>query len=249
MIQAIIVDDEGAARFNIRDALKTHTRWEIVGEATNGDDGLALVEKTCPNVAFLDIKMPFRDGISVAQQLMQRDNCPLIVFVTAFDNYAIQAFELYALDYILKPFDNLRFAATIKRVEQTLSLTSGIEGMSQCYRHYIEDEYIQRIVVRSATSLRIINIKDVYWFSTESNYVAVHHRNGVHLHRISLSFLEQRLDPTLFIRTHRTAIVRLDQCSEIKTLTEHKSIIVLANGDKASLSKTYRESLLARIDS
>lgn len=247
-INAVVIDDEDAARFNIRDALNAHANWTIVGEASNGNDGLTLIDNTNPMVVFLDIQMPFRDGLSLAQQLMKRDDCPIVVFVTAFDNYAVQAFELYALDYILKPFDTPRFAATIERVEQALSFTSTNENTRQRYRQYIEDSHIQRLVVRSATSIRIINISDVYWFSTESNYVAVHHSKGVHLHRISLSFLEQRLDPTVFIRTHRTAIVRIDQCVEIKTITEHKSIVALANGDEVNLSKTYRELLLAHIE-
>lgn len=247
-IEAVIIDDEDAARFNIKDALNAHANWAITGEANNGDQGLALIERTGPMVAFLDIKMPFRNGISVAQQLMQQDNCPIIIFVTAFDDYAVQAFELYALDYILKPFDTPRFASTIERVEHTLSLVAGNKNKIRHYRQYVEDTHIQRLIIRSAKSIRIINIKDVYWFSTESNYVAVHHNKGVHLHRISLSFLEQRLDPKVFIRTHRTSIVKLDQCIEIKHLTEHKSIVTLTNGDKVNLSKTYRESLLTHIE-
>jgi two-component system LytT family response regulator len=243
-ISAIIVDDEVAARFNIRDALKDHPHWTIVGEATNGNEGLALVISKQPMVVFLDIQMPFIDGISLAKKLAQSDYCPVIIFVTAYDNYAVQAFELYAMDYLLKPFDNARFASAIKRVEQSLSSFTDSHEIRQRYNHYDENKHIQRLIIRSAASIRIVNIQDVYWFSTESNYVAIHHRQGVHLHRISLSFLEQRLDSSIFTRTHRTAIVRLDQCVEIKTLTEHKSLVILANGDQVSLSKAYRESLL-----
>jgi two-component system LytT family response regulator len=248
LISAVIVDDEEPARFNIRDALKTHRHWSIVGEASHGVQGLKLIESERPTVAFLDIHMPFKDGMSLANELTQADYCPIIVFITAFDHYAVQAFELYAIDYLLKPFDNPRFTAAIKRVEQLL-LPGGLDRpIRQHYRNYIEAKYIERLVIRSAASIRIIDIKDVFWLSTESNYVAVHHHHGVHLHRISLNFLEQRLDPKIFIRTHRTAIVRLDMCVEIKTLTEHKSLVILSNGDEVSLSKTYKEPLLAYLE-
>ncbi|TDF38470.1 response regulator transcription factor [Alteromonadaceae bacterium M269] len=247
-ITAAIIDDEEAARFNIKDALRTHKHWHIVGEADNGRDALSIINDTQPDVVFLDIQMPFQNGVSLAKQLLKNRHQPIIVFVTAYDAYAVQAFELYALDYILKPFDNPRFEATIERVESLLAQPEQEQALKQHYNGYAKQDFLKRLVLRSAGSIRVINIDDIIWFSSESNYVAIHHKDGTHLHRVSLSFLEQHLDPDIFVRTHRTAIVRLEQCREIKVLTENRSIITLANGDQVGLSKAYKDVLITRLE-
>ena len=219
-IKAVIVDDEQAARFNIKDSLNQHSHWQVVGEASNGREELSVIHHTCPDVVFLDIQMPLCDGISLTKQLLQHENCPIIIFVTAYDEYAVQAFELYALDYILKPFDNPRFDDTLKRVEQALKQPENRHIIRQNNTAYTSENYLNRLVLRSAGSIKLIDIASVHWFSSESNYVAIHHTEGVHLHRVTLSFLEQHLDPGVFVRTHRTAL--LDWISVVKLKLSQK---------------------------
>ncbi|GAB4192007.1 MAG: LytTR family DNA-binding domain-containing protein [Wenzhouxiangellaceae bacterium] len=248
MIKAMVVDDEPLARVNIREALSAHSQWQLVSELDSGAQLPQVVRQLTPDVIFLDIQMPGDNGIEIARKLYQSAEPPLIIFVTAHDHYAIDAFELYALDYLLKPFDNQRFALTIARAEHALQPMANESSLRQWQAGFLSPQkLINKLLIRSERSIRIINLDEVYWFAASRNYVEVYHNQGCHLHRVTLAYLEAALDPTIFCRVHRSAIVRLSEVRELKTSTDNKLYIILTDGNRVPVSSAYKSHLLERI--
>ncbi len=244
-IKALIVDDEALARVNIRAALQGFSNWLVVGELHHGKELTRVCDVTQPDVVFLDIQMPGDNGMTLAETMMQGARPPLIVFVTAYDAFAVDAFELQAFDYLLKPFDDERFAQTIKRVEAQLSLPDS------ALRHWQLSqlqgrEKLDQLVIRSIGSIKIIPLVDVIRFQSCGNYVEVHHKEGMDLHRVSLNHLETRLDAAEFARVHRSSVVKLNQIKELKTIDDHHHLI-LANGDEVKISPAYKGRLFERM--
>jgi len=250
-INAVIVDDEPLARINIREALNDHSNWALLAELSSARELDAVVAKLTPDVIFLDIQMPGENGIEVAKRVLDKKKAPLIIFVTAYDEYAINAFELYAIDYILKPFDDDRFTQALKRVESLLGSRSDVDSVRQWQRTSMQQQYqpLDKILIRSTKSIRIVNIQDVLYFASSGNYVEVHHRDGMHLHRIQLSYLETRLDPVLFFRVHRSTIVKVSEIRELKISEDNKHFIIISDGRMIKLSLSYKDKLLAILGS
>lgn len=242
-ITAIIVDDEPLARLNVRDAICDFPQWRVLAEFENANTLLQEVRLLRPDVVFLDISMPGKTGIEVAKELTALSEPPHIVFVTAFDNYAVQAFDLYAVDYLLKPFDPVRFNRCIVRIQGHPELACTTNDKTNAYLHR---RPISKLIIKSTGSIRVIEMSDVYWFGANGNYVEVHHRNGCHLHRGSLLQLEESLDKKLFCRVHRQVIVKLDQAKELKSTSENKNTLLLKNDDWVSVSERYKHEFLAR---
>lgn len=248
-IKAIIIDDEPLARLNTREALMTIPHWEVVAEFESGDISETQLAQFAPDVLFLDIQMPGENGISLAKRINNYNNPPLIIFVTAYDKYAIDAFELHAIDYLLKPFDSARFRQSIERAEQQIgNLTLREKNLERLQSFFEQSNYLNNILIKSIGTMRVINIESVIWLSSSGNYVEVHHNEGNHLHRESLSSLEEKLDPGIFVRVHRQAIVKLSEVREIKTLPENKHKLVLSNGDETHISKRFKCNLIDKID-
>lgn len=246
--KALIVDDEALARVNIRQALDSYENWQVVGELHNGKELSTMIKQTEPTVVFLDIQMPSTSGIELAAQLMNEENCPQIVFVTAYDEYAVNAFELCAFDYLLKPFDDERFMKTIKRLESNLIATKDHRYIKAWQKkQFSSEQNLDKILIRSIGSIRIIAVEDIYSFHSCGNYVEVHHIEGMHLHRISLSFLETKLDSVQFCRVHRSAIVRLSEIKEIKVLDDNSHQLVLSNGIEVKISVAYKNKVFDRL--
>ena len=243
----IIVDDEPLARINLRKLIEKFTDWKIILELDSGHELEKYTEELSPNLIFLDIKMPKRDGISAAAGLLSVENPPLVVFVSAYSDYALQTFELCALDYLLKPFSDERFKQTVDRLN---NLSEKWDTIKKIHESQIESikQYIKVLIIRSVGIIQIVDLKDVIWFKGCGNYVEVILGNEQYLHRVSISFLEDNLDPTEFIRCHRSAIVRLSSIKEIKAIDETRSMLVLKNGDTAKLSQTYKEAILKQIE-
>lgn len=246
---ALIVDDEKLARANISYALQELEHWEVVGECKRGDEVLENVEKYQPDLVFLDIKMPGLSGLLVCQQLQQLTTPPIIVFVTAYDAHAVEAFELCALDYLLKPFDDERFIKTIKRVEEMLVHNQNQqEQVNQLEKiSNKENTHLKTLVVRSVGRIQLVEVSQLLWLSTAGNYIELHLNDQVILHRASLSYLEKHLTDTDFYRVHRTAMVRISQIIEFITLADGQYQVVLKNGDKVSVSQSHKEELLNRL--
>ncbi len=250
MIETVIlVDDEPLARINLRRAIEQFTDWKIVLELENGEGIEDYVEQLKPSLVFLDIRMPKRNGLSAADGLLKLTNPPLIVFVSAYSEYALEAFELYALDYLLKPFSDERYKQTVDRLNSVAG-NSRVRGqiLQQQVAYTQEKKYLQVLIVRSIGVIQIVDIKDVLWFQGSGNYVEVMLTNEQILHRVSIGFLEENLDPRQFVRCHRSAIVRVAAVKEIKTLDDGQMILGLKNGDTTKLSATYKANLFAMIE-
>lgn len=252
MIHTLIVDDEDWARSNIKAALSPFQNWQVVAEWEEAGDLSALMREQRLDVVFLDIHMPGKNGLALAREWMTLAHCPLIVFVTAFDEHAVQAFELAAMDYLLKPFSDTRFRQCLQRVEQALHERSYTQiqqaWLSQSHALTSQrQDYLQQLVIRSVGSIRLVAMEQVHWFAASGNYVAVHHSEGVHLHRVTLNYLEQRLDPDVFCRVHRSAIVKVSEVREVQTLADDRYQLLLSNHDVVNISETYKSVLFARL--
>ncbi len=247
-IKVLVVDDESLARKTIQFSLQEHTDWEVVGECDRGDKVLSSVENLKPDVLFLDIKMPGLDGLKVCEQVQSLENPPVIVFVTAFDAHAVEAFELCALDYLLKPYDDDRFSKTIERIFQNLQSKDTqklqIDQLNKITNS--DHKILDTLIVRSVGRIQLIDTKTVNWLSTAGNYVELHTDDGAILYRVSLSYLQKHLEND-FLRVHRTAMLRVSQVTEFLTISEGQYTAVLKNGDKVSVSQSYKADLLSQL--
>jgi two-component system LytT family response regulator len=245
-IRTVIVDDEPLARERIRSLLASQTDVEIVGECRDGDEAVETVRKEAPDLVFLDVQMPERNGFEVIEAL-GTDSVPVIVFVTAYDQYALQAFEVHAVDYLLKPFDEERFLKALDRAREALRRPRGAE-VSERLLSLLKDlkqpaAYLDRLVVKSAGRLFFLRAEEVDWIESAGNYVCLHIGPESHLLRETMNGVEERLDPGRFVRIHRTAIVNIDRVKELQPLFHGEYQVVLRDGTELTLSRGYRERL------
>jgi two-component system, LytTR family, response regulator len=244
--RVLIVDDEPLARDGVRINLEEQTDFEIVGEAGNGEEAVEAIRELRPDVVFLDVQMPGLDGFGVLGAL-SGETLPQIVFVTAYDQFALQAFEAHALDYLLKPFDEERFLKSLDRVRQHLRshrrgeledrLVSLLEELGDRPR------FLERFVVRSGGKILILRAEDVDWIEAAANYVKLHVSGRVYLMRETMTRLEQALDPNHFVRIHRSTIVRVDRIRMLEPLFQGDYVVVLQDGARLPTSRTYRDNL------
>jgi two-component system, LytTR family, response regulator len=233
-IRALVVDDEPLARSNLTVLLRRDPEIEIIGECGSGMEALEKIRSKKPDLAFLDIQMPECDGFDVLE-VLGRDLPPAVVFVTAYDQYALRAFEAGALDYLLKPFDNARFERALSRAKQRIVHSKELPGT------------LERITIRSAGQVSFLKISEIDWIEAADYYACLHTGTGTHLLRRSLSELEQELDPAIFCRIHRSAIVNLDRVRALKLNEEGEYDVLLENGTRLRLSRRYRKPLQARL--
>lgn len=225
-MKAVIVDDEPLARKSIRLLLERDGEVEVAGECS-GADAAALIAGTRPEIMFLDVQMPEVGGFDLLEQI-GADAVPVVVFVTAYDNYAVRAFEMHGLDYLLKPFDDARFAQALVRAKDQVRA----RGRSP---------YAQRFLVRAREKFVVVNAADIDWIEAADYYVTLHAGGKSHLLRETMATLEKRLDPARFIRVHRSAIVNIDRVREIHPLFRGDCTLVLADGTQVKLSRARRE--------
>lgn len=240
----IIIDDEPLARINLRMLIEKYTDWKIVLELENGIDAEAYINHLKPDLIFIDVRMPKRNGIVTATGLLSIENAPFIVFTSAFSDYALQAFELHALDYLLKPFSDERFNQTVARLKKF----SELKSTNTKSQDYPAKDFLKILIIRSIGLIQVVDLNDVIWFQGCGNYVEVVLQNEKYLHRVPMTYLEENLDPNVFSRCHRSAIVRLSAIKEIRSQDDGQCILALKNGDTCKLSQTYKETLLARIE-
>ncbi len=245
---ALIVDDESLARANLVAALSGVHDWNVVGEFERGEGVVENARTLKPDVVFLDINMPGQDGVSLAGDLLTLAHPPLIIFVTAYDDRAVQAFELNALDYLLKPFDDDRLHAALERAVESMTLR---EQYSERIRSVVElrhtDGPLRKIVVRSVRKLQIVEVPEIICARSAGNYVELNLDTQTVLHRMPISTLAKLLDPDRFMRVHRTAIVNLQRVRELKTDSAGKMHALLDGDYTVLVSDSYRDALVARI--
>ena len=247
MIRALIVDDEPLSRRVVRDLLETQRDFVIAGESEDGASALAAITEMQPDVVFLDVQMPGLTGLDVVREL-DPASAPLIVFATAYDHFAVQAFEASALDYVLKPIEATRFEHTLSRIRATLGVTSDRRKAFASARELAQRTYRQRIVVKTRERIFFVNAADVDWLEAAANYVRVHAGPREHLVRTTLQQLESELDPARFVRIHRSAVVNLERIAELRPFFRGALMAVLATGKRLEVQKPYRERLMALFD-
>ena len=245
-IRTLIVDDESLARERIRDMLASDPGIEIVAECANGQEAIEAIQRYSPDLVFLDVEMPGIDGFAVLEAL-PADRIPTVIFVTAYDQYAVRAFEVYALDYLLKPFDQERFDKALKRAKDQIASEQS-EALSQRILRAIEDiktkpVHLERLVIKLNGHVFFMKAEEIDWLEAEGNYVRLHSGKESYLLRDTISALESQLDPKRFIRVHRSAIVNIDRISELQPWFHGEYRIVLREGVQLTLSRTYREKL------
>ncbi|MGH7466620.1 MAG: LytR/AlgR family response regulator transcription factor [Longimicrobiales bacterium] len=254
-IRVLIADDEPLARRGLQQVLRLHTECQIVAEARNGREALRALRALQPDVVFLDIQMPGLDGFQVLQ-LMTGERMPIIVFVTAFDEFAVRAFEAHALDYLLKPVTQERFDQAMQRVRERLRADQAVE-LSRRFLAFLSGEEpapraqaqvaSAHIVVPTATGDLVLNPEELDWIEADDYYAVIHALGQRHLIRESLTSLEQRLDPAQFVRVHRSAIVRLDRVRELRSAEPGPTRVILRDGTQVPVSRRRREQVGARI--
>lgn len=237
MIRAVIVDDVDLARERVRLYLADEADIAIVGEAGNGADALRLIAATAPDLLFLDVGLPDMDGFALARRIEMKTP-PVIIYLTAHDDRALDAFEVSALDYLTKPFDRERFRQSLNRARALIALKSGAKP---------EADYLTRLAIKDKDRTDVVAVSDVDYIDVAGHYLCVHVGKRVHLIRASLSELEERLDPALFARVHRSAIVRLDRIRSLATRRNGDCDLVLADGSKLVMSRSYSDAVRARL--
>ena len=233
-VRVLIVDDEPPARRNVAMLLQADGDIEILAECGSGKDALAAIRKLRPDLVFLDVQMPESDGFDVLEMLGD-DLPPAIVFVTAYDQYALQAFEAGALDYLLKPFDNARFYRALERAKAKIVLARKSAPTPS-----------DRLAVKSAGQVCFLRISDIDWIEAADYYACLHLGARTHLLRRSLADLEQELD-SVFCRVHRSAIVNVDRIRALKLNADGEYNVVLENGAELRLSRRFRKHLQERL--
>lgn len=245
-IRILIVDDEPLVRKKIHAALRLDSEVEVVGECGNGHEALAAVEANALDLIFLDVQMPGLDGLSVSR-LLKAGRGPLIIFVTAYDQYAAQAFQVHALDYLLKPFDQERLMEALHRAKEQLRSQRQREIGEQVQALLDElktkAKYLDRFVIRASGRILHLKTGDVDWIEAEGNYARLHLGNESHLLRETITRLEPQLDPSQFRRIHRSTIVRLDQIRELRPCFHGEYQVILRDGTEVTMSRNYREKL------
>ena len=249
-IRTLIVDHETLARRRIRRFLTAESDLEVVGECGDPQKAVEFIRERGPDLVFLDVQMPGLDGFGVLESLPPR-NLPEVVFVTAFDQYASRAFDVHALDYLLKPFGRPRFRQALEKVrvrfrrqEPALPdprLNRLIETLGAKTRH------AGRIVIKSAGRIILLRADEIDWVEAADNYVRVHAGPESHLLRETLGTLESRLDPAKFMRIHRSTIVNIDRVKELQPWFHGDYVAILENGSRLNLSRTYRDRVIAQL--
>lgn len=236
-IRAIIVDDEELARHIIREYLRDEEDIEIVAECANGFDAVKAVTEHKPDLVFLDVQMPKLDGFEVLE-LIGGDVA--VVFVTAFDQYAMKAFDAAAVDYLLKPFDLRRFQAALNRVRQRLREAQFPAPAATELKNAARapNDYAERIVVKDGTRVHIIPTRQLEYVEAQDDYVALHSAGKTYLKQQTISSLEALLDPKRFVRVHRSFLVNLEQITKIEPYTKETRLAVLASGSQIPVSRS-----------
>ena len=250
-IRTLIVDDEPLARERMRSLVGVETDMELVGEASNGLEAVDAILGRSPDLVFLDVHMPKLDGFEVIETV-GADRMPAVVFVTAYDQHALRAFEVQALDYLLKPFDGDRFQGTLRRVRRQMQ-TADTGELSQKLIALVRDlkserpPRTERLVVKSGGRLFFLRTDEIDWIEAAGNYVRLHVGTDGHLLRETMTSIESRLNAEIFFRIHRSHIVNVERIKELQPWFNGEYVVILRNGTKLTLSRGYRDRVQERL--
>jgi two-component system LytT family response regulator len=241
----LIVDDEPLARERIREMLKRETGIKSITEAVNGRDAAKQISANKPDIVFLDIQMPDMTGFDALAAIDKKvlRQIPAIIFVTAYDEYALKAFEFHALDYLLKPFDRKRFADTFRRAKDQIAQNNGDEQrqiLTLLEKLNTAPEYLEWLTIKKDERIILLRVEDVFWIEAHGNYVLLKLKDGSQIMRETMDKLEAQLDPKLFVRIHRSTIVNVNQIKELQVWARGEYRVVTQSGQAFTLSRGYR---------
>jgi two-component system LytT family response regulator len=249
-IRVLVVDDEPLARQRIVDLLKAEPDAELIAECRDGHEAVAAIEQHHPDLVFLDVQMPEADGFDVIEAV-GADRMPAVIFVTAYDQYALRAFDVRALDYLLKPFDRPRFTEALDRARRRI----GDAARTDVHERLVAlmndlragPSRANRIVVKTGGRLFFLRTEEIDWIEAAGNYLRLHAGRGTHLIRETMTTIEQRLDPAKFFRVHRSSIVNIDRVSALEPCPSGDYVAILADGTRVNVSRGHRDTVLERL--
>lgn len=249
MIRTLIIDDVQLARQRLKRCLADHPAVEIVGDCDNGEKAVKAIRALSPDLIFLDVQMPALDGFGVLEAL-KAERMPSVIFVTAYNEYAIQAFEVNALDYLLKPVDCERLGKAVERAKAHLAQPAPGDDLDNRFRALLEDlktgsKFLRRLTIKLTGRTILLPTDEIDWIETYGNYLKVHAGRESHLIRGTMQSLETKLDPERFVRVHRSVIVNIEKVKEIYPRSNGDQDLVLQNGKQLMLSRNYREQFFA----
>ena len=249
-IRALIADDEPLARKGVLAMLKAETDIEVIGESADGLETVAAIQEKSPDLVFLDVQMPGLDGFGVIEHVGV-ERMPVVIFVTAYDLHALRAFQVHAIDYLLKPLEAERFHVALGRARALLQQHefSEINQKLTSLLHTLRANraYPERFVIKSLGSIEVVKVDDIHWVEAEGDYVRLHANGKSYLMREKISALENQLDPATFVRIHRSIIVRIDRIAALKPQSNSDHEVVLRDGRRLSLSRTYHDRVFAAL--
>lgn len=244
-LRCILVEDEPPALDRLRRLLSSDPEVDIVAECPDGSAAVELISRLRPDLVFLDIQLPGKDGFEVLKEL--GPDLPLIVFVTAYDEYAVKAFEVNALDYLLKPFDQERVMQALARARQQQNVVQQSEFqkrvLSMLESRDTSSRRLTRILIKNAGRLAFLNVSEIDWVQAQGNYLQLHTGSASFMLRETMNGFEAQLDPEEFLRIHRGFLVRLSAIREIQQEARGSSVVILKNGTRLPLSRRYRSRL------
>jgi two-component system, LytTR family, response regulator len=245
-IRTLVVDDEPIARERILSLLQQENDVEVIGQCADGVQAVSAIQQQSPDLVFLDVQMPGCDGFGVIQNI-GADRMPTVVFVTAYDEYALRAFEVHALDYLLKPFGKDRFQETLKHARESLERRRagdlGRRLLALVHDLKPEQQRLDRLVVKSGGRVFFLRTDEIDWIEAAGNYVRLHLGEESHLFRETMNGMESRLDSRRFVRIHRSRIVNTERIKELQPWFNGEYVVILRNGTRLTLSRGYREKL------
>jgi two-component system LytT family response regulator len=250
-IKALIVDDEPLARERIKRFLTDERDIELVGECADGQEAVSAIQTLEPDLVFLDIQIPELDGFGVLEAIGV-EQMPAVIFVTAYDRYALQAFDVNALDYLLKPYNRERFHKAVERARAQLS--NGAKGelserlLSLLENLQPEQRHLERLMIKSSGRVFFLRTTEIDWIEAEGNYLRLHVGKESHLLRETMNRLAAKLDQDKFLRIHRSTLVNIERIKELQPLFSGDYVVILRDGKQLTLSRSYRDKLLELFD-
>jgi two-component system LytT family response regulator len=244
LIKVLIVDDEPLARALIIELLKDFNEFQIIGECSNGKEAVRDIKESSPDLVFLDVQMPVMDGFAVLEEIKE-ETLPALIFVTAYDQYAIRAFDFHAIDYLLKPFSRSRFTKALTRAAERILHKSTDEVTKRQFTSLLENyqnkpAHLKRLFLKDKGKIVLLEPEKLDWVQADDKYVRLHTAEKSYLIRQTLNALEVELDPQIFTRIHRSTIVNLSRVKELHPLFNGEYILILTDGTKLTLSRNYK---------
>jgi two-component system LytT family response regulator len=245
-MNAIIIEDEQPARDLVKNYLKAYSSIQLLGEFSDGFSGIKAINELLPDLVFLDIQMPKLTGFEMLELL---DHLPEIIFTTAYDQFAIKAFEMNAVDYLLKPFSRERFGQAVEKALDRFAKKQGSQqNIRELKKHVQENqEKLERVVVKTGSKIKVIPVEDMVWLESQDDYVMIYTASGKYLKQETMKHFEEHLDPGLFIRVHRSYIVRIDAIVQLELYEKGSYMAILTTGAKVKVSDSGYKNLKSRM--